>query len=107
MPHHDPIPSRRLRRRPPDPERAAAAWGQFGKTMRWTTAAAFVMVAVSLAWLWSTGPVRLHMMIATALGVGFSVFVAGALMGLIFVSDSSGHDEEAAQGDLYDDDGGR
>jgi hypothetical protein len=73
-------------------------------TMRWTALAAVAAIALSLLYLWGTGPVSLHMLIATALGVGLSVLVAGALMGLIFLSDRSGHDEDAALGDSYDDD---
>lgn len=106
MPRHDPIPPQRPRRLP-DSGRAAFAWRQFRKSMRWTMLAAGLMIILSLLWLWSTGPVSLHMLVATALGVGFSVFVAGALMGLLFLSDTSGHDEDAAQGDSYDDDGER
>jgi hypothetical protein len=34
-------------------------------------------------------------MIATALGAGLSVLLAGALMSLAFLSASSGHDDEA------------
>jgi hypothetical protein len=41
--------------------------------------------------------VRIHMLIATALGTGLTVFVGGALMTLVFLSASSGHDEAAAQ----------
>ena len=38
---------------------------------------------------------HIHMMIATALGAGLSVLLAGALMSLVFLSNSSGHDDEA------------
>jgi hypothetical protein len=36
------------------------------------------------------------MVIATIAGVGFSVLLAAALMGLVFLSSGSGHDEDAA-----------
>jgi len=39
--------------------------------------------------------VHIHMLIATALGAGLSVLLAGALMSLVFLSSSTGHDEEA------------
>ena len=39
--------------------------------------------------------VHVHMMIATALGVGLSVLLGSALMTLTFLSSSSGHDDEA------------
>jgi hypothetical protein len=38
---------------------------------------------------------HIHMLIATALGAGLSVLLAGALMSLAFLSSSSGHDDEA------------
>lgn len=40
--------------------------------------------------------VHVHMMIATALGIGLTVLVGTGLMTLVFISASSGHDEEAA-----------
>ena len=46
---------------------------------------------------------RLHMLIATALGVGLSVFLAVALMSLVFLSNSSGHDRDAADHHIKDD----
>lgn len=39
--------------------------------------------------------IHIHMMIATALGVGFMVLVGTGLMTLVFLSAESGHDEEA------------
>ena len=38
---------------------------------------------------------HLHMMVATALGAGLTVLLAGALMTLVFLSSSSGHDDQA------------
>ncbi len=35
----------------------------------------------------------IHMIIATAAGVGLSVMLGAALMGLVFLSSGSGHDE--------------
>ena len=40
--------------------------------------------------------VHVHMMIATALGVGLSMLLGAALMTLVFLSSSTGHDEQAA-----------
>ena len=39
---------------------------------------------------------HVHMMIATALGVGLTVLLGTGLMTLVFLSSSSGHDEQAA-----------
>ncbi len=38
---------------------------------------------------------RIHMLIATGLGIGFTMLVGTALMTLTFLSASSGHDEAA------------
>jgi len=41
--------------------------------------------------------VHVHMLIATALGVGMAVLVGTPLLTLVFLSSSSGHDEQARQ----------
>lgn len=46
---------------------------------------------------------HLHMLIATAFGIGLTVFIGGALMLLIFYSAASGHDEAASHYDPEDD----
>ena len=53
-------------------------------------------IAVLLVARGTQGP-HIHMMIATALGVGLSVLLAGALMSLVFLSARSGHDAEASK----------
>ena len=100
MPRHDPIP------RPggADPERAAEAWRRYRALMSWMALAAFATVLLSLLYLWlTTGPIPLHMAIATTLGVGLSVIVGTGLMGLVFLSNRSGHDEDASQRGSDDD----
>ena len=70
------------------------------KLMAWFAA----LVAVIATLLVSRGQAELHihMMIATALGMGLAVFIGGALMLLIFYSANSGHDEAAARYDPED-----
>ena len=102
MPRHDPLPPKRPAARPPagpaDPERSAIAWARYRQTMKWMALAAVVTVLLALIWLKSFGePVPVHMTIATILGVGLSVLVGTGLMGLIFLSDRSGADEEAGR----------
>lgn len=100
MPQHDPIPPRRS---PADYERAASAWARYKAMMKWMALAAFVSVLLALIYLKSSGePVPIHMAIATIAGVGFSVLLGTALMGLVFLSNNSGHDEEAGWGDDID-----
>jgi len=101
MPRHDPVP----RRGGPDYERAAAAWARYFRMMRWMVLASVVTVLLSLIWLKSFGdPVPVHMVIATIAGVGLTVLVGTGLMGLIFVSNRSGHDDEANRNDWNEDD---
>lgn len=98
MPRHDPIPPRRPVASPSDEERAAAAWARYKQTMKWMALAAVVTVLLALIWLKSFGePVPIHMTIATILGVGLSVLVGTGLMGLVFLSNRSGADEEAGR----------
>lgn len=45
-------------------------------------------------YLWSLfGLVSIHLYIATFLGVGLTMMLMGALMGLVFLSSGTGHDE--------------
>lgn len=99
MPLHDPIPKRPAR---PEPERASL-WERYRRMMIWMALAAVVAVLLALIYLKSFGdPVPLHMQIATVLGVGFTVLVGTALMGLVFLSSRMGHDEDATFGDWND-----
>ena len=56
-----------------------------------------IVVAALAVFLVAQGDegIHIHMLIATALGVGLTVLLAGALMSLVFLSSSSGHDDEA------------
>ena len=99
MPHHDPAP----RRSPAHIDRAASAWQRYRSLMKWMVLAAAVAVVAALIYLKASGgPVPLHMVIATIAGVGFSVLLGTALMGLVFLSNSSGHDETARGGERDD-----
>jgi hypothetical protein len=85
MPRQDPLPSPRL-----------SLLRQFRRIMRWVALFAMVVatIAVLLVARGDTGT-HIHMLIATALGAGLSVLLAGALMSLVFLSANSGHDEAA------------
>ena len=55
-------------------------------------------IAVALVAQGDPTPMRhVHMLIATALGIGLTVLVGTALMTLVFISNSSGHDEAASR----------
>ena len=45
---------------------------------------------------YSGAPMRLGLVLATMFGVFLSVLLGTALMGLVFLSDSAGHDDAAA-----------
>jgi hypothetical protein len=80
-----------------DPARAAIAWARYRRMMRWVTVAAILAVIVALFYMRSGGGMMtVHVVIATTVGVGASVLLAGALMLLAFLSSGSGHDEDAA-----------
>jgi len=77
-----------------DPDYAAFAWRRYRRLMWGMSIAAAVAVIVSIAGLWwFKGPIPIHMIIATTLGVFFSVMLAAALMGLVFLSSGTGHDQ--------------
>lgn len=82
MPKSDPIPSPR-----------GSAMRRFRRIMRWMALAAILSGAVA-AWAAARGDPnpKLHLLIAVSLGAGLSVLLAAALMTLVFVSNSSGHD---------------
>ena len=86
-PKADPVPSPRL-----------SVLRQFRRIMTWMAAFSIVIAAIAVL-LVARGDegVHVHMLIATALGVGLTVLLATGLMSLVFLSSSSGHDDAAAQ----------
>lgn len=50
----------------------------------------------------SNGLVSVHLYIATALGIGAMMLLTAALMGLVFLSNGTGHDDAIA--DPFEDD---
>ena len=81
-----------------DPAYAAYAWGRYRRMMAWMLAASITTVLAVLGWLHhEIGALPLSMLIATIAGVGLSVLLGTALMGLVFLSSGTGHDEEVAE----------
>ena len=77
-----------------NPHYAAFAWGRFKRLMLWMVGVAATATVIGLAALRAMiGPIPVHMAIATGLGVFFSVMLAASLMGLVFLSAGSGHDD--------------
>lgn len=71
------------------------AWARYRRLMKGMAIVSFGAVVLALAWLrYSIGDqFSIHMVIATAAGVGLSVMLGAALMGLVFLSSGSGHDD--------------
>ncbi|MFA7586735.1 MAG: hypothetical protein WCY11_11170 [Novosphingobium sp.] len=77
-----------------DPEAAAFAWARFRRVMRWMFLITLVMVIGGMVALYrENGMVSIHFYIATALGIGFTMLLTSALMGLLFLSSGTGHDD--------------
>lgn len=77
-----------------DPGYAAFAWARYRALLWWMVAASSLAVVIGLAILrWMIGPMPWAMLIGTACGIFFSVMLAAALMGLVFLSSGTGHDE--------------
>ena len=77
-----------------DPEAAAFAWARYRRIMRFMFFVTLGLVIIALALLYKFGgEVSVHFYIATALGVGFVMLLTSALMGLVFLSSGTGHDE--------------
>ena len=85
MPHRDPTP-------PLEPLKR-----QFLRIMRWGVLFSFAVAALAVL-LVTRGDeaIHIHMLIATALGVGLSVLLGIALMTLVFLSNRMGQDADAA-----------
>ena len=91
------------RRSPLDDSRISAhAWARYKRLMKGMAALTTTVVALTLgAFYWQNGVVSVHFFIATALGIGFMMMLTAALMGLVFLSSGTGHDESVS--DLTDD----
>lgn len=84
MPHPDPLPNRRL----------SMLW----HLRRVVKGMAMITIAVAaiavLLGILGTGGVPIHLLIATALGIGLTVLLGTALMIITFLNSSSGHNEQ-------------
>lgn len=76
-----------------DPENAAYAWARYRRLMRFMMGVTVGVVIIALTLLFvREGAVSVHFYIAVALGIGFSMLLMSALMGLVFLSNGTGHD---------------
>jgi len=84
-PRPDPVPSPR-----------DALMRRFWRIFRLLSLLSIVIAAIAVALVTSgAGEIHASLIIATALGVGLTVLLGTGLMTLVFLSSSSGHDEQA------------
>ncbi len=91
-----------------DPEYAHFAWARYRRLMKYMTlvTAAVVIIALGIMF-YLHGMVSIHLYIATALGVAAAMLLTAALMGLVFMSSGTGHDEaveDEISKEIYGDD---
>ena len=77
-----------------DPKYAQFAWGRYRRLMLWMFVFTLLVTsAVLTSFWWFNGFVSIHFFIATAGAIIASMMLMAALMGLVFLSSGSGHDE--------------
>ena len=85
MPEQDPVPSPRY-----------SMMRRFWRIFRLLALLSIVIAAVAVALVTrGAGEVHASLIIATALGIGLTVLLGTGLMTLVFLSNSSGHDDAA------------
>lgn len=87
MPRPDPIPSPRT-----------SVIRQFQRILKWLVLLSIVIAAIAVV-LVARGDdsIKIHMLIATALGAGLTVLLGTGLMALSFLSARHGHDQQARE----------
>jgi hypothetical protein len=78
-----------------DPDYAAFAWARYRRLLGWMGLATALIVAIAV-WLLDIwyGPLSWIAILAAVGGFGATIMMAAALMGLVFLSSGSGHDED-------------
>lgn len=80
----------------------AVALKEFKRMMVWIAVAGVAMVAGALWYLSLYGPLNIHMVIATTLGVFLSTMLGCGLFAAAFFSDKSGHDQRSADATVHE-----
>lgn len=77
-----------------NPFNSAHAWARYRRLMLFMLAVSTVTVIVALTLIYrQIGMVSVHFYIAAGLGIGVSMLLMAGLMGLVFLSSGTGHDE--------------
>ncbi|MCP9221856.1 hypothetical protein MKP08_03725 [Erythrobacter sp. LQ02-29] len=91
-----------------DPENAAFAWARYRRLLRFMFAVTVAVVGIAMTLIYlRVENLSIHLFIAVGLGITASMMLTGALMGLVFLSNGTGHDasiddrleEERTRGD--------
>lgn len=79
-----------------DPDYARFAWRRYRRILAWMILPSIGAAGIALGWMhWFGNGLTLPLALALAFGVGLTIFTSAALMGLIFLSSGTGHDEDA------------
>jgi hypothetical protein len=86
-----------------DPKNASFAWARYFRLMRLMGAVTLTTIVVAIVLEARASPgAPIHLYIATSLGIGVSMMLMAALMGLVFLSNGTGHDDSVV--DPFEDD---
>ncbi|GAC1406563.1 MAG: hypothetical protein NVSMB69_06230 [Novosphingobium sp.] len=88
-----------------DPRNATHAWAHYRRLLRWMLLVSVLTAAAADTYLYgAVGMISIHYFIAAFLGITLTMMLMSALMGLVFLSSGTGHDEaiEDPLKDLHD-----
>ncbi len=77
-----------------DPEYAKFAWARYWRLMRWMAAFTITVTLIVLGLFYAQyGMISVHFYIAVSGAIIVAMLLTAALMGLVFLSSGSGHDD--------------
>jgi hypothetical protein len=80
-----------------EPKTSAYAWARYKRILLGMAGLSLAVLIVALGVLYALGAlVSIHFVIATILGLGLMMMLTAALMGLVFLSSGTGHDESVS-----------
>jgi hypothetical protein len=92
VPRPDPVPTPRY-----------SMMRRFWRLFRLLALLAIAIAAIAVVLVARGDPTtHVHMLIATALGIGLTVLLGTSLMTLVFLSNSSGHDDQASRSTTFE-----
>ncbi len=78
-----------------DPDYAHFAWARFRRILKWMALVSALAGLAAVLWIaWMREGLTPGLALATFFGVALTIFMAAALMGLVFLSSGTGHDED-------------